>query len=107
MTVLDALSSINTYPIPVNTIEKICIDRGLTSSDPYTKEIGESEAYELANADVLLYLYTAPDLKEQNVSITQGDRDNFLSSANFIYGKYEDPKFTGITYGFIGDSFNG
>jgi hypothetical protein len=107
MTIAESLFSLNSYPIPVNTVEKFCIDRELTSTDEYTKTIGDSEEYQLAMADVFLYLYTAPDLKEQQISINQADRNNYLNRANKIYGFYDDPKFSGIIYGLIGENFNG
>jgi len=104
MTIYQALTSVTNYPVPALFIERVGIDRGLNITEDYT---GLNQSIELAIADVYLYLYTSPDLKEQEVSITQSDRDNYLKLANQIYGKYDDPKFTGIRYGYIGESFNG
>jgi len=104
MTIYQALTSVTKYPIPSSFIERIGIDRGLTIADDYS---GLNQSIELATADVYMFLYGAPDLKEQEVSITQADRDNYLKMANQIYGKYDDPNFSGIRYGFIGESLNG
>lgn len=104
MTISESLLALSTYPIPVNTIEKICVNREQVSGDDY---IGTSENYELAEADVYLFLFTAPDLKEQEVSISQGDRDRFLNLANSIYSKYDDSKYSGKgKFGYIGENWN-
>ena len=104
MTIYQALASVTNYPIPALLIERVGVDRGLTITEDYT---GLNQSIELAMADVYMFLYGAPDLKEQEVSITQADRDNYLKMANQIYGKYDDPNFSGIRYGFIGESLNG
>ena len=108
MTIAEALISLNSFPIPDDTIEKICIDRGLAKDDPYTITIGVSEAYELASADVYFWLHGTPNVVEQAVGINQAIiiKQNFLSIANAIYNKYDDEKQTGNTYGFVGDEFN-
>lgn len=107
MTILDALKSVTNYPIQDNTIEKICVIRGLVSSTTLTLEIAKSEAYELAEADIYLFLYTAPSVSEQEVSFNMQDRNSFLSLANKIYSKYGDANFSGNSFGFIGENFNG
>lgn len=105
MTISESLLSLSNYPIPINTIEKICINRGLVYTAEY---LATSQSYELAEADVYIFLYTSPDLSEQEVSFSQDDRDRFLSIANTIYGKYDDPKYSGKgKFGFIGDNWNG
>ena len=109
MNISEALTTFTTYPIPSTQVEKACIDRGLVSTDEYTKSISESEEYELATADLYLWMHSAPNLKEQEISFSfsSDERDSFLEIANSIYGKYDDDKFTGRTFGFIGEDFNG
>lgn len=110
MTISQALISLNTFPIPDLFIDKVGIERGLVITDDYTLEIGQSKSFELATADVYMYLYTQlSSLKEQEVSFGQdaATKENFFSLANAIYAKYGDPKFSGINYGFIGENFNG
>ena len=102
-----ALISATNYPIPANQIEKIAIGRGLTIGDTYNGTVAESEAYQLAEADVFLFMYSAVDIGEQEIRMSVGDREDFLNKANMIYGLYDDPKFTGVRYGFIGDTYNG
>lgn len=106
MTILQALQSFNVYPIPVDAVERICIERGLTSSDDYTIDISTSQAFELAGADVYMYLYGSFDLREQSVSLSKSDKDVFLNLANSVYAKYDDPKFNGGTAGFVGEDWN-
>ncbi len=109
MTIKESLKSINIYPIPDNAILVICVDRELDSGVDYTKVIGESEAYQLAKADTSFYLGTSPNIVEQEVGINSAIaiKQRLLDEADRIYGIYDDPKFSGNTYGFIGDDYNG
>ena len=108
MTVLQAILSINIYPIPNNTVERFCIDRGLDKDDEYTKTIGSSQAYELATADTYHWLHGAPSIVEQESGVNNAIaiKENLLDMANKIYAKYDDPKFSGFTYGFVGEDWN-
>jgi hypothetical protein len=109
MTIAESLMSLNPYPIPNSTVEKICTDRGLDKDTTYTKTIGESQDYELATADIYLFLFDSPNLIEQAVGITQlaEVKKQLLKRANQIYSKYEDSKFRGKKFGFIGENYNG
>lgn len=109
MTISDSLLVINTFPIPDNQIVKICILRGLDFSETFSKVIGDSQSYELATADTYLWLASHPSITEQEVGVNNAVaiKTNFVKLANAIYGKYGDPLYTGKSYGFIGDSFNG
>lgn len=110
MTTKEALISLNAFPIPDNAILKIGIDRALDTSVEYTLVISVSESYELATADLLMYLHGQPNIVEQEVGINQAAviKKEFLSRANAIYAKYGDPKYNGKgTYGFVGEAYNG
>lgn len=104
MTVAEAIQGLTTYPIPVNTITSVCISRGLDASIPFTIAIHNQPAYQLAKADVYVFLSVAPDLKEQEVSITNSDKKHYKALADEIYGKYEEGG-SGV-YGYKGDDFN-
>ena len=54
-----------------------------------------------------MYMFTAPDLKEQEISITPADRKNYKNRANRVYGELNDPAFSGRRYGLIGENYNG
>lgn len=108
MLISESLKTINSYPIPDLTIEKVGIDRGLTITDEYTAAVAVTQSYELATADVYMWLYAAPNVKEQEISFSSDDRDKFFNLANLIYGKYGDAKYSGKgKFGFKGDKWNG
>lgn len=109
MTISQALISLNSYPIPDLFIEKVGIERGLIITDDYTLEISTTKEFELATADCYLWLSKQPSIVEQEVGINQlgSIKESFLDLANAIYAKYNDPKFSGRTYGFIGENWNG
>ncbi len=69
MTISEALVSLNSYPIPTNSIDKILIDRELIGDDDYTAVISISEAFQLASADTFLWLHDSPNIVEQEVGI--------------------------------------
>ena len=108
MIISEALASLNIYPIPVNTIDKICIDRALVSSEEYTITVVKTQAYELAEADTYRWLGIAPNVVEQaaGVNAAIAIKKEMLALANHIYGKYGDDKFDGEIYGFIGEDYN-
>ncbi len=107
MTVNEALLQLSNYPIPDKTIEKYIVVRGLISGDLFDSVMAESEAYKLVEADIYNWLYTSPDLVEQEINFTQPERDNFLRLANSSYALYDDSKYTGTNFGFVGEDFNG
>lgn len=107
MTILEALQSVTNYPVPVNAVEKACIDRALTSSTTYTLAIGQSQGFKLALADLYMWIVSAWNVSEQNISLSKNDIDSFFSQANKIYADYDDPNFSGNVYGFIGENWNG
>ena len=108
MTISESLKSLNTFPIPARTIERIGVDRVLVITADYTKIIGESEAYKLATADTYFFLGTAPNIVEQEVGLNSAIaiKKELLKEANKIYALFGDAKFSGKTYGMIGDNFN-
>ncbi len=109
MTISEALVSLNSFPIPDNSIEKILIDRELTGSTEYTVTISTSQAFRLASADTFMWLHDSPNLVEQEVGINQAVsiKQDLMEKANLIYGEFDDPKFTGKTFGFVGEDYNG
>lgn len=109
MTIFEALKAINTFPVSDNVVETILVDRALTGTSDYTLTIGISQAYELAKADTYFWLSTQPSIVEQGIGINQAQatKKQLLAWANEIYGKYDDPKFSGQKAGFIGENYNG
>ena len=107
MTIQESLLSLNSYPILASFIEKVGIDRNLDITLAYTSVIAVSQSYELATADVYKWLFSCPNLKEQEVSLTIQERTDFLNTANSIYSKYNDTKFSGQRVGYKGENWNG
>jgi len=106
MTVQEAILSITLYPCPSNTITKVLLDRGITSSDTYTKAIGEKDAFRLSCADLLIFISENPStIREMDSSIVLSDSilENIRNKANKIYSELEpDSLDANDVWGFIG-----
>lgn len=105
VTILDTLSSINAYPIPLHAIERVAEVRGLMLSSEFTIEIGTSARYKLAEADLYEWLAGAPDISVggQNYTFSDTQREVFMQ----IAGKLRDAngaarEDTRIKYGYKG-----
>lgn len=88
-TVLEALKSVNAYPIPLRTIIETAERRGVALTDEATQEVLVGKDYRLALADLLLWLYLAPDITQggQSYSFTDEQRKQFRNQANALYDK--------------------
>lgn len=105
MTVLDGLKGINDYPIKSATFNSVATKRGLTLTGELTSAIMDSEPYELATADIYVYLVYAPNISQGGVSVSfnEEQRENFLTMANTIYAKWsETDSINGVVYGYKG-----
>lgn len=89
MDVRTALSSSVSFPLSSGQVELIAEDRDLTLDAVYTKALGKSEEFQLAKADMIRCLVTAPNVSEGGVSISIADRKTLIGIANGIYAKYE------------------
>lgn len=107
VTVLDALKGINAYPVPLRTLQRIATRRGLSLDTDATPEMLAGKSYELAKADVLMWLSDAPDVSQggQSYSFTDEQRAHFRRRASGIYGEYDEQE-AGIkpVYGYKGSS---
>lgn len=81
MTNLEALKAVLSYPLSNNAFIKALNDRGLTDTATYST----SSAFELARADAIMTLVTAPNIKEGGFSLSQGDKKSLIELANGIY----------------------
>lgn len=107
MNVLESLESLSTYPVPENTIQAICVSRELDASGTFSLSVRQSKSYELCMADVYTFLSAAPNLSEQDISISGTDKKKYERMASALYNKHGVTDLTGFTYGYIGDDFNG
>ena len=83
MTNLEALKGKLNYPLPNNAFILALTDRGLTDSATYSK----CTAFDLAYADAIMNLVTAPNTSEGGYSISLSDKDALIKLANGIYAK--------------------
>ena len=89
--VLDSLKSINAYPIPLRTISDTAVCRGIDLTAEATQELMQSAGYNLAKADLLLWLSLAPDISQggQDYSFTDEQRVQLRNQANALYKEFE------------------
>ena len=84
MTNLEAIQAKLNYPLSENAFILALQDRGLYSDDVYAG----GESFDLAYADAITTLVTAPDIKEGGFSATLADKKYLLNLADKIYTKY-------------------
>ena len=62
MTTLEALKSVNSYPIPLRTLQEVAQRREISLEDDCTIAVMQSNGYNLAYADLLMWLSYAPQI---------------------------------------------
>lgn len=105
-TYLDALKSVNAYPIPLRTLMETAERRNISLTADATQKSLTSKEYRLAKADLLLWLSLAPDISQggQSFSFTDEQRKDFKRQANAIYDEFEPSATAGsVTFGYKGD----
>lgn len=105
-TQLEALKSINAYPIPLRTIVEVSERRNVPLTVEATPENLTSKEFRLAKADLLLWLSLAPNISQggQSFSFTDEQRKDFKRHAQAIYGELEPTSNAGcVTFGYKGD----
>lgn len=90
--VIESLKGLNAYPIPRRTLVDMAEKRGLNLDTEATADVLKSKEYNLAKADLLLWLSFAPDISQggQNYSFTDEQRTQFRSHAKAIYKDFGD-----------------
>lgn len=105
-TVLESLKGVNAYPVPLRTLSEIAKRRGISLTDETTQESLKGMAYNLARADLLLWLSLAPNISQggQSYSFTDEQRRDFSRQAYAIYGRLEPEAAEGnvVKYGYKG-----
>lgn len=96
-TVLETLKGINAYPVPLRTIQRIAEKRGIVLQDEATQEIQQSRGYNLAVADLLLWLSEAPNVSQggQSYTLSDGQRTQLRNRANSLYKDFGADKEAG------------
>jgi hypothetical protein len=83
MTNLEAIKAKLNYPLSENAFILALQDRGLSTTDTYVK----SAAFDLAYADAITTLITAPNVTEGGFQVSMTDKTDLLRLANGIYIK--------------------
>jgi hypothetical protein len=83
MTNLEAIKAKLNFPLPNNAFILALSDRGLTDSAIYVK----SASFDLAYADSIMMLVTAPNTSEGGYSISLTDKAALIKLADGIYAK--------------------
>lgn len=109
MTVRESLVNISLYPIASSFLDRVAILRTLDLEAILTADILESQAFLLAEADVLMWLSVAPNLSEGGMSLNTlvPDRDALRKRANATYQKFGDSAYvaeSSTVFGYKGDS---
>lgn len=104
MTTLDALKGINSYPIPLRTLNEVAERRKLDLDETATMEVIQSRGYNLAYADLLMWLSFAPQVTQggQSYSFTDDQRMQMRNRASDIYEDYEEGNTYKARYGYKG-----
>jgi hypothetical protein len=84
MTNLEAIKAKLNYPLSENAFILVLFDRGLTSAGIYTS----SQSFDLAYADAITTLVTAPNVTEGGFTVSLTDKTSLLNLADGIYTKY-------------------
>jgi len=104
MTTLEALKGINSYPIPQRTLEEVAARREVVLTVEATVEVLRGRAYNLAYADLLLWLSYAPQITQggQSYNFTDEQRLQFRNRASELFEEYEDESARKPRYGYKG-----
>lgn len=91
ITTLDALKGLTAYPIPLRALTEIAEGRGVALHEEATQETLTGKAYNLAKADVYLWLFAAPNITQggQSYSFTDEQRTEFRNRAYRLYSEFD------------------
>ena len=91
-TILETLKGVSAYPIPLRTLVETAEKRGVALTDTATQKALVSKAYNLAKADLLLWLSLAPNIGQcgQSYSFTDEQRHHLFNIAKALYDECEE-----------------
>ena len=89
--VIETLKGFNPYPVPLRTLVETAENRGLDLDGEATAEVLKGKAYNLARADLFLWLSFAPDISQggQSFSFTDEQRTRLRNQAKALYAEFE------------------
>lgn len=93
MTILESLLSQHSYPLDGQAVRLLAQRRGLSPDDGACGEVLSSDAWQLARADVLMMVASAPNVTQEGVSydVLYSTREALRNEAEKVYRKYLDP----------------
>lgn len=101
MTILEAIKQSVGYPVNDTRAEMTLVKRGLVKTDEATQSVLNSKAFELATADLMFWLLTAPNISEGGYSISITDKKSLKDIASGIYSRWGERVPGNPTAGFI------
>lgn len=105
-TILESLKGVNAYPVPLRTLTEIAEKRGLSLTGEATQERLKGKAYNLALADLLLWLSIAPNVTQggQSFSFTDEQRSQLRNRALALFNEFasDEAGTPKPTYGYKG-----
>lgn len=104
-TIKDCLTAISMFPIPSGTINEVALRRELDLFLDATEIVAQSRSYNLARADLYIWLSLAPTLSQggQSYSLSEEQRLQFRSRAKAIYEEFgENDGTSRPTFGYKG-----
>lgn len=104
MTTLDALKGVNSYPIPLRTLQEVSERRGLSLDEEATIDVLQSTAYNLALAELMMWLSYAPSISQggQSYSFTDDQRLQFRNRASELRDMYGETPRGNARFGYKG-----
>lgn len=89
--VIELLKGVTAYPIPLRTLLEAAEKRGLNLDGEATAEVIKGKAYNLARADLFLWLSFSPDISQGGQSFSFGDeqRSRLRNQAKALYAEFE------------------
>jgi hypothetical protein len=107
MKILDVLTTISIFPIPIETLEIICTERGISSETTFNAEVAKSKEYKLAKADCYKWLVYAPSSMSENgisFSLSDKEKERFKQLSDELYKECGEKPIKNI-YGYKGENF--
>ncbi|MBR6250119.1 MAG: hypothetical protein IKR17_02860 [Bacteroidales bacterium] len=108
MTTLEALRGVNSYPIPLRTLQEVAARRGLSlEAEATTELVTTNAAYNLCIADLLIWLSYAPQVSQggQSYNFTDAQRLQMRNRAMELVAEFGDEGTPKVQYGYKGSRF--
>lgn len=107
MKILDVLTAISIFPIPIETLEIICTERGISTETIFSAEIAQTKSFKLAKADCYKWLFFSPSSMSENgisFSLSDKEKERFKQQADDLYRECGETPIKNI-YGYKGENF--